>query len=417
MRRALAEGAALTVAATLATAPLMALHFGTVSVVSLPANLLALLAVAPVMWLGMLAAAVGQLPWLPVEPLTWLAGLLAAYIAQVAALVRGAALGAGRARRRRRRRRSRRVYAALARWLGAGAAPGRAGARGLRPGAPRGSPAGAVAGAGRARRARPLGAAPARRRARRGRAPGLTATVLDVGQGDAILLEPAGGDPVLVDAGPPDADVAGELDERGIDRLAALVLTHPDSRPRRRRGGVLALDRGRPPRSSRGRRRPCSARRGPPAPRSSALARAPRCAPGGLRLGCSGRRARLAAEAGPPRRAEPALARPAGPLARLPHAAHRRRRGGARRRSTRASRRAQGRPPRQRGRRASAALLAEAEPELAVISVGADNPYGHPTPATLADPRAGAGAGRCAPTSTARSTIDVGGGGWSVGDG
>ena len=74
----------MTIAATLATAPLMAHHFGAVSIASLPANLLALPAVAPVMWLGMLAALVGQLPWLPVEPLTGLAGLLAAYVAQVA---------------------------------------------------------------------------------------------------------------------------------------------------------------------------------------------------------------------------------------------------------------------------------------------------------------------------------------------
>ena len=83
-RRALADGVALTVAATLATAPLMAHHFGAVSAVALPANLVALPAVAPVMWIGMLAAAAGQLAWLPVEPLTWLAGLLAAFIAQVA---------------------------------------------------------------------------------------------------------------------------------------------------------------------------------------------------------------------------------------------------------------------------------------------------------------------------------------------
>ena len=59
----------MTISATLATAPLMALAFDAVSIASLPANLLALPAVAPVMWLGMLAALVGQLPGLPVEPL------------------------------------------------------------------------------------------------------------------------------------------------------------------------------------------------------------------------------------------------------------------------------------------------------------------------------------------------------------
>ena len=78
------RGAAVTIAATLSTAPLMAHDFGTVSLASLPANLLALPAVAPLMWLGMLAALAGQLPWLPVEPLTGLAGVLAAYVAQVA---------------------------------------------------------------------------------------------------------------------------------------------------------------------------------------------------------------------------------------------------------------------------------------------------------------------------------------------
>ena len=83
-RRGLAEGAGVTIAATLSTAPLMAHDFEAVSLASVPANLLALPAVAPLMWLGMLAALVGQLPWLPVQPLTGLAGLLAAYVAQVA---------------------------------------------------------------------------------------------------------------------------------------------------------------------------------------------------------------------------------------------------------------------------------------------------------------------------------------------
>ena len=55
---------------------------------------------------------------------------------------------------------------------------------------------------------------------------GLRVEFLDVGQGDAILLEPAGSDPILVDAGPLAADVAGQLGGRGIDRLAALLITH-----------------------------------------------------------------------------------------------------------------------------------------------------------------------------------------------
>ena len=66
---ALAEGAALTIAATLATAPLIAFHFETVSTTTLLANLLAMPAVAPAMWLGMASAAASQVPGLPVRPL------------------------------------------------------------------------------------------------------------------------------------------------------------------------------------------------------------------------------------------------------------------------------------------------------------------------------------------------------------
>lgn len=50
----LADGVAVTVAATLATAPLLAFHFGSVPLLGLPANVLALPLVAPVMWLGMI---------------------------------------------------------------------------------------------------------------------------------------------------------------------------------------------------------------------------------------------------------------------------------------------------------------------------------------------------------------------------
>ncbi|HSR93687.1 MAG TPA: ComEC/Rec2 family competence protein, partial [Solirubrobacterales bacterium] len=84
-RRALADGAAMTIAATLATAPLIAFHFEAISTTTLFANLLALPAVAPAMWLGMLAAAAGQVPGLPVGALNAVSVLLLAYIAQVAA--------------------------------------------------------------------------------------------------------------------------------------------------------------------------------------------------------------------------------------------------------------------------------------------------------------------------------------------
>ncbi|MEA2405682.1 MAG: competence protein ComEC, partial [Thermoleophilaceae bacterium] len=59
---ALAEGMAITVAATLATAPLMAHDFGYFSAAGLGANLLALPLVPPIMWLGMLEAALAQRP-------------------------------------------------------------------------------------------------------------------------------------------------------------------------------------------------------------------------------------------------------------------------------------------------------------------------------------------------------------------
>ena len=99
LRRGLADGIGVTVAATLATAPISAAHFETVSLASLPANLLALPAVAPVMWLGMLAAALGQVAAIPVEPLNWLCSLLVAYIAQVAHWFGTPGLGLGPGRR------------------------------------------------------------------------------------------------------------------------------------------------------------------------------------------------------------------------------------------------------------------------------------------------------------------------------
>jgi competence protein ComEC len=55
---------------------------------------------------------------------------------------------------------------------------------------------------------------------------GLRITVLDVGQGDAILLQVREG-AMLVDQGPPEAEVARRLDDLGVASLEAIVLTHP----------------------------------------------------------------------------------------------------------------------------------------------------------------------------------------------
>jgi len=55
---------------------------------------------------------------------------------------------------------------------------------------------------------------------------GLRIVMLDVGQGDGILLQTRAG-AVLVDEGPPEAAVAAQLRRLGVRRLAAMVVTHP----------------------------------------------------------------------------------------------------------------------------------------------------------------------------------------------
>ncbi len=196
----------------LATAPIVLAQFGAAPVYTVPANALAAPAMPLVLGLGLLAAAAD-----PVAPgasasLAWLAGWAAAWLELVARLVASlpsAQIGA----------RGAVVFVAIAvvawasfreprirRVAGGGAAVLAATGVVL------------VVGAGWwSFRPVPHWHGPV----------GLRVTFLDVGQGDSVLLETPSAR-VLVDEGPPEANVALQLSRMGIGSLSALVLTHPE---------------------------------------------------------------------------------------------------------------------------------------------------------------------------------------------
>jgi competence protein ComEC len=222
----LAEAIAVTASATLATAPLLSFHFGRVSAISLPANLLAACAVAPVMWLGMLAAAIGAVLPAGAAVMNWLAqfplGYLA-WLAATAAALPGASVPA-------RLGSSAAVVAAYGLLGLAFALRGRMAAV-LPPGAAGAAVAvGAVAVAVSLAGGRP---APPDPRA-------LVVWFFDVGQGDATLIQ-HGGASMLVDTGPPGGPLLGRLRAAGVRRIDVLVVTHAQSD---HEGGAAAvLDR------------------------------------------------------------------------------------------------------------------------------------------------------------------------------
>jgi competence protein ComEC len=202
----LAEVVALSAACGAATAPILWLHFGAIPVYSLAANALAAPIVAPLLGLALAAAALHPVVPEAASALVWVDAWLAAYLALCAkvvgdlpyaqvesvpallALLGGALLLALLVRARRR-------WA----WRSAAAAC-------------------VLVVVAVAWKSVPADAPPLPN--------GLRITVLDVGQGDAILLQvPEGA--VLVDQGPPEADAGGQLEELGVERLTALVLTHP----------------------------------------------------------------------------------------------------------------------------------------------------------------------------------------------
>ncbi len=251
-RGALADGVAITSAATIATAPLIAYHFGALSTTTLLANLLALPAVAPAMWLGMLVAAVGQIPGFPAEALNQLNALVLGYIAQIASWcgrpgwaylqvrVGSGGMAASYASIALltvaviRISRHRRLSALRKR----GASAGRPGGRTTRRGGARWRRPRLVVAVGIAALAAawpllaPAGGAPS------GPPRGLRVSVLDVGQGDAILLQPSGAGAVLVDGGPPGDDLAAKLQWAGVEQLEAVVITHDQAD---HVGGILGL--------------------------------------------------------------------------------------------------------------------------------------------------------------------------------
>jgi len=246
--RALADGIAITVAATLATGPLLAHHFGSVPLAGLPANLLALPAVAPLMWLGMLKTAGGQLAALgpaseaamepAVEALGAVAALPAGFLVWTAE--RFADLPGGQVSLP-----ADSIWAVAGAYVLAAAAPlamrrvGRrlegialeraAGWRRL----PRGARAAIVAAltAGAALGSAAVLAPPVSPEH-------LTVRFLDVGQGDATLIQHPGGAAVLFDGGPPEAGVARLLRRAGVRRLALVVATHAS---RDHHGGLLEV--------------------------------------------------------------------------------------------------------------------------------------------------------------------------------
>jgi competence protein ComEC len=230
--RLLAQATAVTLAATLATAPLIAHHFGAVSAAGLVANVVALPLIAPIMWIGMVQVALAQLAVaLPaVAPaiggLGALDGVLLGLLQRVVrafadapgasvalplrsplavvvayAVLAAAALLLARAARRSEPR-------------------ARSGAAAFRRLPAAGRIAIAAAGAALAAAAWASASAPGRPPDR------LTVRFLDVGQGDATLIQDGAGASVLFDGGPPEARVYRGLEEAGVERLDLIVATH-----------------------------------------------------------------------------------------------------------------------------------------------------------------------------------------------
>jgi competence protein ComEC len=199
---------AVSGACGLVTAPILWAHFGAIPVLSVPANVLAAPVVAPILGLGLAAAGAGVVLPGAAEALAWLNGWLVAYLGWCARAIGGVPFA---------------QLESLAAMLGAVAAvPALVILQRVTPRLRRRIVAVTVAAGCIAAlfafwpRPSHLPPSPA----------GLRVSFLDVGQGDAALLQVKQG-AVLVDQGPPEARVVRQLAHLGVDELALVVLTHP----------------------------------------------------------------------------------------------------------------------------------------------------------------------------------------------
>jgi competence protein ComEC len=361
------------------------------------------------MWLGMVSAALAQIPGAPLSPLNGLDALLLAYIAQVAAwcgrpswavlhvhvglagmlatyvaTVATIAAGAGlsRARRLARARATRRPAVDLAGAIGSKGRPQLGGGWKGRPRLGRAHRFAAVAASGVLLALLGLALRPHRPEPVPGASPGLRIEVLDVGQGDAILLRPRHAPAVLVDGGPPGDGLVAKLHDEGVFRLGAAIVTHDQSDHAAGIGEALGLipisrlaygrldrrflaaaraDGARPEQVAAG----TTVRSGPLRlevvwPPPTLLAEdPPDTDPNALALVIRARWHRFTMLLTADAEAESTPLDP-GPIDVLKVAHHGSDDAGL------------------------GALLDRIRPRLAVISVGAQNPYGHPTPGTLA---------------------------------
>jgi competence protein ComEC len=188
------------------TAPILMLQFGKVPLYSVPSNALAAPVVAPLLSLALLCSVLHPVMPGAAAALAWANGWFAAYLAAVARFFGGL------------------PHAQVGSWKALGALAGTAGLlvlvvrhrplRGRR---------GALLAAGVALA---LAGWTLRPDHVRGPPAGLRITFLDVGQGDSALIEvPEGA--LLIDEGSPEAKVAAQLRRLGVERLSAMVLTHP----------------------------------------------------------------------------------------------------------------------------------------------------------------------------------------------